>query len=78
MIDAALMLEVIAGPDPRDRWSLPDEGVGWIRRRIVAGPLAPEDRLLSGLGRNSASIDGCATIVDRAVQALRNGFGLVR
>ena len=28
--DAALMLSVIAGPDPRDRHSLPDEGVGWV------------------------------------------------
>ena len=28
--DSALMLSVIAGPDPRDRHSLPDEGVGWL------------------------------------------------
>ena len=28
--DAALMLSAIAGPDARDRHSLPDEGVGWI------------------------------------------------
>ena len=27
--DGALMLSAIAGPDPRDRHSLPDEGVGW-------------------------------------------------
>ena len=30
VIDAALMLDVIAGPDSRDRLSIPDEGVGWI------------------------------------------------
>ena len=28
--DAALFLAVAAGPDPRDRHSLPDEGVGWL------------------------------------------------
>jgi aspartyl-tRNA(Asn)/glutamyl-tRNA(Gln) amidotransferase subunit A len=31
VIDAALMLDIIAGPDSRDRLSIPDEGVGWIR-----------------------------------------------
>ena len=31
VIDATLMLDVIAGPDSRDRLSIPDEGVGWIR-----------------------------------------------
>jgi aspartyl-tRNA(Asn)/glutamyl-tRNA(Gln) amidotransferase subunit A len=31
VIDAALMLDVIAGPDARDRLSIPDEGVGWIQ-----------------------------------------------
>ena len=28
--DAALMLSVIAGPDPRDRWSLPAGDVDWL------------------------------------------------
>jgi aspartyl-tRNA(Asn)/glutamyl-tRNA(Gln) amidotransferase subunit A len=28
--DAALFLAITAGPDMRDRWSLPDEGVGWM------------------------------------------------
>jgi aspartyl-tRNA(Asn)/glutamyl-tRNA(Gln) amidotransferase subunit A len=31
VMDAALMLDVIAGPDFRDRLSIPDEGVGWIQ-----------------------------------------------
>jgi aspartyl-tRNA(Asn)/glutamyl-tRNA(Gln) amidotransferase subunit A len=31
VIDAALMLDVIAGPDSRDRLSIPDEGVDWIQ-----------------------------------------------
>lgn len=33
--DAALMLAVMSGPDQRDRWSLPDEGLEW---RVVALP----------------------------------------
>jgi aspartyl-tRNA(Asn)/glutamyl-tRNA(Gln) amidotransferase subunit A len=36
--DAALFLAVTAGPDPRDRLSLPDEGVGW--RDAAERPLA--------------------------------------
>jgi aspartyl-tRNA(Asn)/glutamyl-tRNA(Gln) amidotransferase subunit A len=28
--DAALFLSVVSGPDPRDRLSLPDEGVDWL------------------------------------------------
>ena len=37
--DAALMLQVMAGPDARDRWSLPADGTDW---RDVARPV---DRL---------------------------------
>jgi aspartyl-tRNA(Asn)/glutamyl-tRNA(Gln) amidotransferase subunit A len=55
--DAALFLAVTAGPDLRDRWSLPDEGVPWTRAvdeppprglriaycpRWADGPLDPE------------------------------------
>jgi aspartyl-tRNA(Asn)/glutamyl-tRNA(Gln) amidotransferase subunit A len=39
--DAALMLSVIAGPDPRDRWSLPAGDVDWLG--------APRAALKSGL-----------------------------
>ncbi len=39
--DAALMLSVIAGPDPRDRWSLPAGDVDWRA--------APQAELLPGL-----------------------------
>jgi aspartyl-tRNA(Asn)/glutamyl-tRNA(Gln) amidotransferase subunit A len=34
--DAALMLAVMAGPDARDRWSLPDDGLDW---RAAARPV---------------------------------------
>ena len=37
--DAALMLQVIAGPDARDRLSIPDEGVDWVQAA------RPADRL---------------------------------
>jgi aspartyl-tRNA(Asn)/glutamyl-tRNA(Gln) amidotransferase subunit A len=36
--DAALFLAVTAGPDPRDRLSLPDEGVGWQAAASAALP----------------------------------------
>ena len=35
--DAALVLDVVAGPDPRDRFSLPDSGVSYAS--AIAGPL---------------------------------------
>ncbi|HEY1723658.1 MAG TPA: amidase [Magnetospirillaceae bacterium] len=39
VLDAALMLETIAGPDPRDRLSLPNEGVGWTAAARSQGKL---------------------------------------
>src|SRR6202022_309311 len=65
--DAALFLSVVAGPDPHDRHSLPDEGVGWLAAvaeepprslRIAwcpcwaALPLAPE-----GLAITAAAVE---------------------
>jgi aspartyl-tRNA(Asn)/glutamyl-tRNA(Gln) amidotransferase subunit A len=41
VLDAALMLDVIAGPDARDRLSLPDDGVGWS----AVARSAPTERL---------------------------------
>lgn len=41
--DAALMLEVMCGPDARDRHSLPDEGVDW--RAAARRPLPPALRV---------------------------------
>jgi aspartyl-tRNA(Asn)/glutamyl-tRNA(Gln) amidotransferase subunit A len=41
--DAALFLAAVAGPDPRDRHSLPDEGVGW--RAAAAADLAKTVRI---------------------------------
>jgi aspartyl-tRNA(Asn)/glutamyl-tRNA(Gln) amidotransferase subunit A len=59
--DAALMLETIAGPDPRDRWSLPDEGVGWTS--------AAQTRPLPGL--KIAYCPNWADVpVDRRVRAI--------
>jgi len=60
--DAALMLDVIAGPDPRDRLSIPVEGVDWIR--AAASPTA-------GLGLKVAYCpDWGGVRVDRRVRAL--------
>jgi aspartyl-tRNA(Asn)/glutamyl-tRNA(Gln) amidotransferase subunit A len=62
VIDAALMLDVIAGPDPRDRLSIPDEGVGWIQAASQ-----PPGRL--GL-RIAYCPDWGGVRVDRRVRAL--------
>ena len=59
--DAALMLSAIAGPDARDRHSIPDEGVGWMEAA------RPGD--LRGL-RVAYSADWGYAAVDRQVRAI--------
>ena len=75
VIDAALMLEVIAGPDPRDRWSLPDEGVELDQGRNAARAARTDGRLLSGLGREFRVDRRVRAIVDRAVKCFEADLG---
>ena len=48
--DAALMLQVMAGPDARDRWSLPTDGSDWRDAARPVDRLRPADRLLPAMG----------------------------
>lgn len=65
--DAALLLSVIAGPDPRDRLSIPTDDVDWP---VAARPLG--DTALGRL-RIGFSADWGYTPVDPAVRAVARG-----
>jgi aspartyl-tRNA(Asn)/glutamyl-tRNA(Gln) amidotransferase subunit A len=74
VLDAALMLEVIAGPDPRDRWSLPDEGVDWTEAALSRGPLALRVAYCPEWG--GIPVDRrVRAIVDRAVKCFEADLG---
>ena len=65
--DAALMLAVMAGPDARDRWSLPADGVDWrdaARRRSNGSAL--KDRLLPAVGGRAGRRRTCGRSGDAA------------
>jgi aspartyl-tRNA(Asn)/glutamyl-tRNA(Gln) amidotransferase subunit A len=74
VLDAALMLEVIAGPDARDRWSLPDEGVGWTDAAMSRGRLGLRIAYCPEWG--GIPVDRrVRAIVDRAVQCFETDLG---
>ena len=82
--DAALMLQVMAGPDPRDRLSIPDEGVGWQQAcgealpplrvgfcpRWGDGPVAAEVAQIV-----AAAVAHLARVLDLAVDEIASPFG---
>ena len=69
--DAALFLAAIAGPDPRDRLSLPDEGVGWRTATAADLPRTLRHRLGAALGRpaDRAGSAGADDVRRRAFRA---------
>jgi aspartyl-tRNA(Asn)/glutamyl-tRNA(Gln) amidotransferase subunit A len=71
--DAALFLEATAGPDTRDRYSLPDEGVGW--RDAAHAPLPQGLRIAwcprwAGLPIDREVLEVAATAAHRFAQDL--------
>jgi aspartyl-tRNA(Asn)/glutamyl-tRNA(Gln) amidotransferase subunit A len=73
--DSALMLSVIAGPDARDRWSLPSGDVDWI-----GAPKAPLKRGLRALywprWRDQPIDPAVSAAVTAAVQAFAKAYGV--
>ena len=74
--DAALMLSVIAGPDMRDRHSLPDEGVGWIE--AAQGGACRGLRIAYSADWGYAAVDPeVRRIVGEAVRVFESDLGCV-
>jgi aspartyl-tRNA(Asn)/glutamyl-tRNA(Gln) amidotransferase subunit A len=73
--DAALMLSVIAGPDPRDRWSLPAGDVDWLS--APEAPLRPGLRALYWPSWRDQPIEPAVrAAVDAAVQSFARANGI--
>jgi aspartyl-tRNA(Asn)/glutamyl-tRNA(Gln) amidotransferase subunit A len=73
--DAALMLSVIAGPDPRDRWSLPAGDVDWLA--APDAPLKPGLRALYWPSWRDRPIEPAVrAAVDAAVQSFARAYGI--
>jgi len=74
--DAALMCAVMSGPDRRDRWSLPDEGVRW--REAAARPLPQGLRVAWTPTWGSQPVDPeVARIAEAAARAFAAEIGAV-
>ncbi|SOC82450.1 aspartyl-tRNA(Asn)/glutamyl-tRNA(Gln) amidotransferase subunit A [Ensifer adhaerens] len=71
--DAALMLSVIAGPDPRDRWSIPCSDLRWTE----IAPLSPGARVLYWPTWHDQPVEqDLKDATDRAVAFLTQACGL--
>lgn len=71
--DAALMLSVIAGPDPRDRWSIPCADLSWTD----IAPLPPGTKVLYWRTWHDQTIEqGLKDATDKAVALLAEACGL--
>jgi aspartyl-tRNA(Asn)/glutamyl-tRNA(Gln) amidotransferase subunit A len=71
--DSTLMLSVIAGPDDRDRHSLPDPNLDWVA--MTAGGIAGF-RVAYSPDWGYAAVDpGVRTVVDRAVTFFERDLG---
>jgi aspartyl-tRNA(Asn)/glutamyl-tRNA(Gln) amidotransferase subunit A len=71
--DSALMLSVIAGPDDRDRHSLPDPKLDWVA--ATAGGIAGFRAAYSPDWGYAAVDPGVRTVVDRAVTIFERDLG---
>lgn len=72
--DAALVFSVIAGPDDRDRLSIPSDDVDW--RRAVDGDLDSLKIAYSPDLGYAAVEPGVRAVVDRAVEVFERDLGL--
>lgn len=83
--DAALFLAAVAGPDPRDRFSLPDEGVAW---RAATGEELPKTLRIAWVPRwaglpiepdvlalTTSAVERFASALGLAVEETASPFG---
>ena len=72
--DAALMLAVMCGPDARDRWSLPDEGLRWTEAVTRRPPANLSIAWCPRWGEQPVEPEVLA-IAEKAARKLADGIG---